>query len=253
MRLWQVFCFLAFAGAGAANAGTASVVLHFVRHGESEANKQGILQGQCDYPLTPEGRAQAQAVGKALARGGTKYTRIYTSDLTRARDTCEILGREFPAGALPSMRRTHLLRECRFGVREAQKTSYTREECAAIISARLQIPVESVVDSAESKEELDQRQALLVHQIFDELDQGEGEGETPINVLCVTHSAFIRGYLSSRFGITLKSIHNGSVTKVLVRRSADGTLSHAAPQQDDINQHDYMHSQSGQEKNHVSP
>ncbi|MGA2493176.1 MAG: histidine phosphatase family protein [Roseiarcus sp.] len=40
----------------------------FVRHGETDYNAQGRLQGQRDIPLNARGRAQASAIGRALAK-----------------------------------------------------------------------------------------------------------------------------------------------------------------------------------------
>jgi len=40
----------------------------FVRHGETDYNAEGRLQGQRDIPLNGRGRAQAAAIGRALAK-----------------------------------------------------------------------------------------------------------------------------------------------------------------------------------------
>ena len=40
----------------------------FVRHGETDYNADGRLQGQRDIPLNGRGRAQASAIGRALAK-----------------------------------------------------------------------------------------------------------------------------------------------------------------------------------------
>ena len=42
--------------------------LLLVRHGESEANARGLLQGQAEYALTERGVEQARLVGARLAR-----------------------------------------------------------------------------------------------------------------------------------------------------------------------------------------
>lgn len=62
-----------------------------VRHGESEANAKQVFAGQDDSPLTPTGRRQAAAVADALAR--EPIARVISSDLSRARDTAEIIAR----------------------------------------------------------------------------------------------------------------------------------------------------------------
>lgn len=42
--------------------------LWFIRHGETDFNREGRLQGQQDTPLNAKGREQASAVGRSLAR-----------------------------------------------------------------------------------------------------------------------------------------------------------------------------------------
>jgi broad specificity phosphatase PhoE len=42
--------------------------LWFIRHGETDFNREGRLQGQQDTPLNAKGREQASAVGRALRK-----------------------------------------------------------------------------------------------------------------------------------------------------------------------------------------
>ncbi len=60
-----------------------------VRHGETEANKYGIAQGQTDSPLTVEG--VASTLRKAAKLAGFSFSAIYSSDLQRAIITAELL------------------------------------------------------------------------------------------------------------------------------------------------------------------
>src|SRR5262245_14524749 len=60
--------------------------LFLVRHGESTYNAEGRLQGQADPPLTPRGRAEAEALA------GLLDGRVISSDLVRARETAALLG-----------------------------------------------------------------------------------------------------------------------------------------------------------------
>jgi broad specificity phosphatase PhoE len=62
--------------------------LVFVRHGETDWNVGGRLQGQTDIPLNARGRDQAAAVGRALAAvPGLPEMRFLSSPLLRARET----------------------------------------------------------------------------------------------------------------------------------------------------------------------
>jgi broad specificity phosphatase PhoE len=66
--------------------------LLIVRHGESTWNAEERLQGQLDPPLSPRGREQAAALGRAVDLSGFPSERILCSDLARARETAELLG-----------------------------------------------------------------------------------------------------------------------------------------------------------------
>jgi 2,3-bisphosphoglycerate-dependent phosphoglycerate mutase len=76
------------------------VELTLVRHGQSTANRDGILQGQYDAPLSDLGRRQAGQVGEWFAARGMTWDAAYCSPLSRARDTAliisERLGRAAP-------------------------------------------------------------------------------------------------------------------------------------------------------------
>jgi broad specificity phosphatase PhoE len=60
-------------------------VIIFVRHGQTEVNREGRLQGRLDAPLTALGREQARHVATGLA--GSAATAVVTSPLRRAADT----------------------------------------------------------------------------------------------------------------------------------------------------------------------
>lgn len=69
-----------------------------VRHGETDWNKERRMQGHADIPLNETGLAQAETAGKALK--GHNIDLIITSDLTRAKQTAEIIKKETGAGEI---------------------------------------------------------------------------------------------------------------------------------------------------------
>ena len=62
-----------------------------VRHGETAWNRETRIQGHIDIPLNPIGLLQARRLGEALQ--DEKIDAIYSSDLTRARQTAEAIAR----------------------------------------------------------------------------------------------------------------------------------------------------------------
>lgn len=62
---------------------------YFLRHGETDWNKQGLMQGHTDIPLNETGREQARAAIAALSR--IHLDRIVASPLVRAFETAEIV------------------------------------------------------------------------------------------------------------------------------------------------------------------
>lgn len=63
--------------------------IYFVRHGETEWNIKGILQGSKNSHLTEKGKAQAHKLRDKLEK--IHFEGIYTSPLQRASETAEIL------------------------------------------------------------------------------------------------------------------------------------------------------------------
>ena len=62
-----------------------------IRHGETAWNVDTRIQGQLDIPLSANGRWQAERLAKALT--GEPIQAIYASDLARAWETAQYLGR----------------------------------------------------------------------------------------------------------------------------------------------------------------
>ena len=65
--------------------------LTFLRHGQSVANRDGIVQGHLDSPLSDLGRQQAEALALAWAQNPRQHNLIISSPLLRARETASIL------------------------------------------------------------------------------------------------------------------------------------------------------------------
>lgn len=65
------------------------MLLYLVRHGETEANRNGLALGHADVPLNERGLRQAQRLSEALA--SERLAAIYASPLSRAQQTAEAI------------------------------------------------------------------------------------------------------------------------------------------------------------------
>lgn len=80
--------------------------LYIVRHGESETNKKGLWTGWLDVPLTEGGMRDAETAKAILS--GIKFDKVYSSDLSRAKKTCEIALDNIPYETLPLLREVNV-------------------------------------------------------------------------------------------------------------------------------------------------
>lgn len=62
--------------------------LYLIRHGQTDWNKEGRIQGHLDVHLNDLGRAQAQRLKPLLSRWNVQF--IATSDLVRAHETAKL-------------------------------------------------------------------------------------------------------------------------------------------------------------------
>lgn len=146
--------------------------LYLLRHGETEENVAGILQGQMPGKLTDQGKAQAVALQKVIARyPNLRY--ILSSDLQRAVDTANLINQPFH---LP-LRTTPLLRERDWG-----------ELTGVAIASLRKGPFPASVETVE--EMIDRATTWL-----DALSR-EHLGED-IDILVVTHGLFARCILAA--------------------------------------------------------
>lgn len=96
---------------------------YIVRHGETTANTQQILQGQLHSELSDKGREHAERLGRYLSLA--RPQRIITSDLYRASDTARIAARE--AGYQGEIVNDPRLREVHWGALQGKTLGQIRK------------------------------------------------------------------------------------------------------------------------------
>ena len=68
--------------------------IYITRHGQSQWNLEGKVQGVTDIPLTAKGIEQAHQLAKKIKETGIKIDEILYSPLSRAADTAKIVAEE---------------------------------------------------------------------------------------------------------------------------------------------------------------
>lgn len=156
--------------------------LILLRHGQTEWNALQKYQGQTDIPLNDTGREQAREAAYYL-KEHEKVQAIYCSDLKRAQETAEIVGRKLGLAAIPDQR----LREFAFGHWEGMTYSEVYARYPQEFEAWFNHTRTFVVPGGESFQQLTDRVLEAIEDIY------QGPHET---VLIVTHGGVIKAILN---------------------------------------------------------
>jgi len=176
-----------------------------VRHGESTWNVGGLIQGQDDAAtLTALGRRQAARAAEELR--SRPIHALYASDLRRARQSAEIVGR---ALGLP-VHYDAALRERCFGALEGLPQHSLDPTVIGINGQRI-VDVQARPERGESLQDMYERVGAFVDRIAGQRDAGD--------VVIVAHGGSIRALLASFAGVPFQDapwdpIGNGSVSCV---------------------------------------
>ncbi len=167
--------------------------LYLVRHGETQWNRSGKIQGQVEIPLNANGVKLALA-----AREGLKnivFDAAFSSPLSRAYDTCKIILNDRQVDIIKDAR----LLEIGFGVREGDSIAEAEENPNNALHDFFAHPSSyHAPETAESFEHLFQRSNNFLQQVIFPL---EGDAE---NILIASHSATIRSILNPLSGLSLE-------------------------------------------------
>jgi broad specificity phosphatase PhoE len=162
--------------------------LLLVRHGETDWNRDRVLQGQVDVPLNANGRRQAHNLGVRLC--DWKIDALYSSDLARAAETATIIGNLL--GVEPRLLAD--LREIDVGrwggLTHAELESHYPEEVAALARGE-DIPR----GGAERLSDLQERMVVAFERICDD--------HSDQTVLLVSHGGALRSLVAYLLGLEL--------------------------------------------------
>jgi broad specificity phosphatase PhoE len=100
--LFSVALVVVSLSAQAQRSNTGGLRIYLARHGQTDWNLEGRTQGQTDTPLNATGRRQAGELKSQLA--GILLDAVYSSTLSRSRETAEIVHGNTPLISLPGLR-----------------------------------------------------------------------------------------------------------------------------------------------------
>ncbi|MCY1574907.1 histidine phosphatase family protein [Staphylococcus pettenkoferi] len=170
-----------------------------VRHGETEWNQLGKLQGRTDTELDDNGIQQAKECAKALS--GQQWSAIVTSPLRRAYRTAELIQEQLQ---IPLLEMEDFI-ERSFGTAEGM----TVEE-------RLTAYPDRIYPQQETEAHLEQRLRAALNKLQAEYPQGQ--------VIVVSHGAVINYLLRTMcmhdMEIPRHSLVNGSMSTITLRDGA---------------------------------
>ncbi len=161
--------------------------LYIMRHGETDWNRKGLLQGSVDIPLNDYGIELAKQTRDGFRRDGIVFDAIFTSPYQRARQTAKIIAADGPASVKVSQR----IREMSFGSYEGIKIAELRANPDYIeINKCFDDPVHyRPQGSAESYEEVFARIESFLREEILPLEKSHKQ------VLVVCHGAVIRAFI----------------------------------------------------------
>jgi probable phosphoglycerate mutase len=139
---------------------TAERLIYIVRHGATDWNQSGRIQGHMDIPLNETGRAQARLASIRLA--AFRATALYSSDLLRAYETAQIIGQ---TTGLRVMQQPGL-REINFGAWQGLSSPQIRERDPEVYAARRANPYDIAPTGAETWRHFYERAVQAVHDIL---------------------------------------------------------------------------------------
>ena len=182
--------------------------LYLVRHGQSEWNYQKKVQGQQDTILTEQGRIQAKKLGHRLKK--ENIDAIYSSDLKRAYETANIIGKEINLEVTP----VESFREIAFGHWEGKNIDYLNKSNEKEHLIWLKEPHKFKMEGAETLHEIQKRAMMGVNLI---LDKNPGK-----NILIVSHGTTLKTIILGLLDMEIKyynklTLGNVSLTVVEFR------------------------------------
>ena len=172
-----------------------------LRHGQSVANRDRVIQGQQDSPLSDKGITQVQALAAHWREQGSSFDKVIASPLARARQTAELIAKALSI----EIEFDDNWKEWDQGAAEGMESELARKMYLEKPPSSIFDPV---YDHGESEWDLYSR---ATHGLVDLLDRAPGD------YLVVAHGAILGAAVRSALGIPPQLAH------IAARLSFDNT------------------------------
>lgn len=187
--------------------------IYIIRHGQTALNAQGIVQGKgIDASLNEFGRKQAAAFYEAYKH--VKFDVIYTSSLTRTKETAEA----FIKAGIPHIADSNL-DEISWGEAEGNSSFTDNSELfEQLLGEWRSGNIYYKFDGGESPFDLQQRQLKFLERLKASADK---------LILIATHGRFIRAFMCTILGRPLSDMEQFDHTNLClykVNLMSDGTF-----------------------------
>ena len=189
------------------------LTLHLFRHGQTNFNAEGRVQGQFDSILTEEGIAQAEAARPTVEALALKA--VYTSSNVRARHTADIMTQNLSL----DLNLRDDLREIMMGEMEQLLYADLAQTHSEHVSAFRERPADYNLAGAETFQQVQDRGVAAIEDIIATEKSG--------SVLIVAHGAILKTIFAHYSGVhlndiwTAPSLHN--CCHSILEVGADGT------------------------------
>ena len=177
--------------------------LWLIRHGETNWNREGRIQGQTDVPLSDLGVKQARRLGMRLE--AEAFDKVYSSDLKRALQTAQLA---MPDANICQDKR---LREISRGVLEGCTKEEMTEEEAQLYETMHQDPFNNRLPGGENFQDFNAR-------VKDWLGSLPQEGK----IAAFAHGGIVHTSLHLLLGVSdawTFAVNNASITKLLIEEN----------------------------------
>jgi len=167
-----------------------------VRHGETDWNAQGKLQGKTDISLNQNGIVQANECKNTLS--SNDWDLIITSPLKRAKETAEIINTEMKAPLIEMEDFIERSFGDAEGMTESERTTafpdknYSNQEDRISFSKRVIKGIEKINELYQGKKIILVAHGAVINAILTHFSNGEiGSGKTRLLNACMSNIVFI--------------------------------------------------------------